>query len=295
MKNILVVANYKIHPEFGNLVDENDIDIRFHNSMDDVRLYEDEIEKLDNIVDNKYIYLLFAYSTSKHYGKLINKSNIKLSYFSDLEEAIECGKKIIKFGIYRDNTRIGSIHGEENEDSINVLDYEPYTNYEFMICKILVNRHAFTDDNEYEKYYKDNLQKVKTKEDLYDLLLDLLGGYQINHYTIDGKLYDINIIDKYRNTDNLSLKSLLGYHVEKFTVGDIVKINDPHYKDQLFIIARSLIVDNRTIYNDKDPLHFREGYTLVFKDNPDILLNEFMDDYIFDEDLELVYRKGITI
>lgn len=303
MDNIFITALTPwifIQEDFGDFIDENDLIIQYHNCKEDKDEFEQELNKSANIrpdwryllEDLKYLYFLTSYSTPKHYGHLIKYDNIYMNYFKTEEDAIRSGIKNIKSGIYRDNIRLGSIDEDDNitEENINVLDYEDYTNYTFTICKILVNRHAFIN-NEDEIYYNENLSNIK-KENLYDFLLDLVGGYQINHYNIDGKLYDISIIDNYRNIYNLSLKSLLGYHVNKFKIGDKVKVKIPYYKNNTFII-KNKIIQNDSIYESKDPLHFREGYILVF-DNEYIgtdqeeLLNEYMDDLFYDEDLELV-------
>lgn len=237
MNNILIEARYKKYDDYGLFVDENDIYVHYYKDNQEVSLcnaiLKDEIPK----ADSKYLYFLSCYATSTQYGRLVNEKNIKFGFYKTEQEALDDGIKNIKSAVYRDNLRLGGLDDDETEENIDVLDYEEFTNYGFEICKILVNRHCFESDEEYNNYYKENLPKI-SKEDLYDFLLDLVGGYQIQNYTLDGKLYDIRMIDYYRNIYNLSLKSLLGYHTKYFRIGDKVKIKDPNFKDIVFTISR---------------------------------------------------------
>lgn len=288
MKNILIEARYNKYDDYGIFVDEDDIHVNYYKDIQEASLFTASIRTDIPETDSKYLYFLSSYASSTHYGKLINEKNIKFRFYKTEQEALYDGIKNIKSAIYRDNLRLDGLVDDETEEDINVLDYEDFTNYKFEICKILINRHSFGSKEEYDKYYKENLYKT-SKEDLYDFLLDLVGGYQIQSYTLDGKLYDIRMIDYYRNTDNLSLKSLLGYHTSKFSINDRVKVKDPNFKNAIFRISGQTYQDIGSIYKSEDPLHYREGYSLIFdSDMVDIIYNDYMDDYLYDEDLELV-------
>lgn len=294
MNNILITVEYKKNPGYGIFIDEGDIIVKLYPNLEEKKLYEDNRKLfLPKNINSEYVYLLEVYCTPINYGSLIKECNICIAYFNTEEEAIKKGIKLIRSSIYKDNIILGGIDDDILEEDIDVLEYEDFTNYTFNIYKILVNRHSFINDR-YD-YYKENFHNIK-REGLYNFILDLLGGYQINHYTIDGKLYDISIIDDYRNYKSASLKSLLGYHVDKFNIGDIVRLKNPHYKNDNFIILHKYLQDH-SIYEDKDPLHFREGYQLAYYNDNYIqgkdvdILNEYWEDLIYDEDLIMIKNK----
>lgn len=283
MNNIFITKNIKRDKEYGSFVHENDIGFYYYNNKADKDFLEDNDPLFlpePNKIDGKFTYLLVAYSTSTDYGRLINENNICIDYFNTKEEAINTGIKTIKSGIYRDNIKLGGIE-DCTEDDIDVLEFKDYTHYCFEIFKILIDRHVFNTSEERDAYYNENLSKIK-KEDMYDFLFDMVGGYEINTYTIDGKLSHTTILDDYRSMDVLSLQSLMGYHVTEFNEGDLVKLKNDMI-DDVFVILHKY-TRSESIYECDDPLHYREGYQLKFRDN-DCILNDYWQDLYYDEDL----------
>lgn len=306
MKNIFVDAGYIKRADYGILIDSQDIKVKVYNTQlekDFNAIYYSKEVSINADLSNKYIYLLEAYISTKEYGRLIDERNINIAYFNSEEEALSEGINTMRNGIKRDIMTLDrSTEDELDEEDLDLLENERYFNYTFNIYKIKVNRKVFgkveivdncliqsNDKEERLKYYTENLPKQKSKEELYDFLIDLIGGYQINSYSIDGKLMYADILWDYRTPENLSIKSLLGYHVEKFKVGDTVKVTtDPQYKDKLFVIKYKYTQDC-SIYESDDPLHHIEGYVLYRKNDPDkLVLNDYSDDFFYDEDLELV-------
>lgn len=287
MKNIFTIAGYKNNKIFGDMVYDCDIHVYVYNSEEDKKLFNNNelttvINIPNNLLNNKYIYLLEAYGSDKSFGSFVNKNNIVIQYFSSEQEAINKGIEAIKTGVTNDYINLGTYDIDELDD-INIYEDLNYINYTFNIYKILVNRHTFLSRKDRDEYYYNNLSKVK-KNDLYDFLLDMVGGYQITSYDIFGNIAHITIISDYRDTDILSIQSLLNYHVEKFKLDDIVKIKkDNYYKKDLFKIIK-VIKHDHSIYESKDPLHYREGYTLLNM-TTDTIYNDYYDDYIYDEDI----------
>lgn len=295
--NIFIITKYNKNDIYGVLVDTDKIFIQVYDNLEDLQNdnkylkdYSNNIDIIDISKDTKYVYLLEAYLTTKAYGRFVNESNINISYHLSENDAINSGIKTMKDGIINDYIKLENPDDEDLAELIlDLEENELFYNYEFNIYKILVNRHTFKSMNERMEYYHNNLTKQKTKEDLYDFLLDLMGGYQINKYSITGKLRKVEVIFNHRTIYNLSMKSLLGYHVEKFNIGDTVKIiNDPYYKNELFVIKYKYS-NNCSIYESDDPLHFREGYMLYKKDDDEqYTINDYYNDLFYDEDLELI-------
>lgn len=296
--NIFAIAKYNKSEKYGVLVDTDKIFVQVYDHLDYfiedkkyLKDYSNNIECIDIPDETKYIYLLEAYLSNKAYGRFVNEANINISYHLSEEEAIIDGINTMKRDVINDYINLENPDSDEDISDLilNLSDDENFYNYEFTIYKILVNRNIFKSLNERNIYYHNNLSKQKTKEDLYDFLIDMMGGYQINKYSLIGELHDVNVVFNHRTIDNLSIKSLLGYHVEKFNVGDTVKIlNDPYYKDESFIIKYKYSNDC-SIYESDDPLHFREGYMLYKKDDENkYVINDYYDDLFYDEDLELI-------
>ena len=295
--NIFTISKYNKSDLYGILVDTKDIFVQVYDYLDYFKEDEQYLQNYSNNIEcieipdgTKYIYLLEAYLADKAYGRFVNESNINISYHLSEEEAILSGIETMKQDIINDFIRLENPDEEDISDlTCNLIEDEHFYNYEFTIYKILVNRHIFKSLDERNKYYHDNLSNQKTKEDLNDFLIDIMGGYQINKYSLTGELRHSTVVFNHRTINNLSMKSLLGYHVEKFNIGDVVKIlNDPYYKDELFIIKYKYS-NNYSIYESDDPLHYREGYMLYRKDDEDCrVINDYYDDLYYDEDLELV-------
>ena len=294
MNNLIITSGYKKDTRHGNYIQTKNICVIAHNSIQDRDNYELEdlnvnIE-IPNIPDDcRYLYLLESYVSAKEYGCFVNESNINISYHFSEKEAIESGKRTMINGLVRDYLDLEIYNEDEKEelydDILNMDDYH-LIKYEFNIYKILVNRHIFEYYTDAKKYYQEQLSLIKSKNDLYDLLLDIAGGYQITKYDFKGNILNINVPLIFRSIYNFSIPSLLGWHVEKFNIGDVVKLKDPYYKDETFKIIYKITHDH-DIYKDPDPLHFREGYTLVYANTGNIF-NEYWEDYIYDEQLELV-------
>lgn len=71
------------------------------------------------------------------------------------------------------------------------------------------------------------------------------------------------------------------YHLDKFKIGDKVRVKVPFEKEKIYEIF-DIINKDKSIYNSDDPLHFRQGYALTD------IYNEYCNKYTqlhFDEDL----------
>lgn len=297
MKNIFITAAYNKRPEYGILIPIDTISVNVYNTLKDKQRHDfgycDEFTNQINLnIDTPfdYIYLLESYISDKVYGDFVDERNINISLHDFEFSAILAGKETMLNGIATD---IETLYGEDaDEDDLDLINNQNFYNFTFKIYKIKTNRHIFESEEDQLKYYNENLKFHRaSKKELYDFLLDVMGGYQINSYNMNGELYHSEVLTNYRTIDNLGLKSLLGYHVEKFNVGDIVRIkHDPHnqkYYD-IFMIKYKYTKD-RSIYESDDPLHYREGYTLVRKNDLTLSpINDYFDEFFYDEDLELV-------
>lgn len=298
MNNIFITAGYKKREYYGNLINDLNIYVKAHDNKEDMIEYEEDIEftykmkiEKDISIVDPYIYLLVAYIRNNQYGDFIDEKNINFSYYNSEYIAIQNGIKTMKNGFKRD---LETLYEDSDyfldDDVVDFIKDQNYCKFTFDIIKIKTDRHCFESKEDQLKYYKENLCNKKSKNELYDFLLDLMGGYQITSYNMAGKPYFTTVIDDYRSYDVLCMKSLLGYHVEKFNEGDIVKIkNDPYfYKNpKTFKIIHKYNKDC-SIYESDDPLHFREGYQLAYNNDEGLIYNDYYHELYFDEDLELV-------
>lgn len=213
---------------------------------------------------NKYIYI--TNTKVKGVVETYLDSDLDTTVHFNLKDAIEYGKLVIKESLDRHLKFFDMDEYEENNGIIS---------YTFKIIKVSCNYLGIEDIDEMNKYYYDNLSKIN-KEDLYDFLLSVLGSVE---YDLD---LDGNILSTTYNPDSYfdirSFEYGTKYHLDKYDIGDIVKIKG---KDGIFIIYD---ISNiyESIYNSEDPLYFRQGYMLGNEYNENITENTLL---VFDEDI----------
>lgn len=258
--------------EYGKLININDIT---------VDTTDNEGEKIYSQYNpnSKYIYLNKVYAGLKEYGQFVYKDNIDIGIYNSEKEAYDSGCNTIKEAIKNDFIRLyNSLEYFSDKEYDNI-------NYEFTIFKVLINRHNFKPGEELD-YYNQQLKNVSNKEDLYELLLDISGGIQINSYDYNGNLihtYALDI-DAY---EKFSFKSLLGYHASKFKIGDKVKFKYANNKANAVILDVFNSQETTDIYHSKDPYHYKKGYTVGWKlEDNYISYNDNGEEPYFDEDLE---------
>lgn len=270
MNNIFINAGIKRNfKEFGKLIRVYDIIEEYKNKKEDLKECEYNIEIPDNLLENKYLYLLCVYCIFKpEYGRFICEDDIVYNYYLSEEEAKQIGLNLL-------NKSFNKFECTE--------DYEiyKYIDYNFSITQIYTKRHPFKSDNSRMIYYKENLNKM----DLYELLLDISGGYKLSCYDYKGNLigYDKILSDHY---NSFSFKSLLGYHTNKFNIGDKVRFRYANDKTIGTVVGK---YDNiGTIYDSNDPYHFKEGYNIEYTIDGYTTYNENWQEPYYDEDLELI-------
>lgn len=192
--------------------------------------------------------------------------NIRLSNFNKFineYDAIAFGKEKLK------------------ELFINYNIIDPYDNklyYEITVLEIIEN--SKLDKN----YDINNLNKL-SKEELYDALLLISGGKK-SYYDFNGNLLSIEKMNNdYYNS--FSFKSLLGYHSNKFNIGDKVRFKYANNKS-IGIIVGKYNTSNENIYTSNDPYHFKEGYNVEYTIDEYTTYNENWQEPYYDEDLELI-------
>ena len=250
--------------KFGELVREYDI-VTSYDSIETVKENDQIVKIPEELLNNKYIYLLCAwYTNTEEYGEFIPIDNIVLQYYSDEQEAELAGC-----------TLLNKIHKDFDEYSIKEL------NYVFSICKIYMNRHDFKTYEEKDKYYKENFGKMELPE----LLIDLAGGYKLTYYDYNGNiLVNDKVITDHYNT--FSFKSLEGYHADEFEIGDEVRFKYYNDRHNCRIVGK-YEQDSTSIYNSNDPYHYKQGYNVEYTDeNGYTTYNENWEEPYFDEDLE---------
>lgn len=288
MKNIFIennIVNY--YEEYGKLINLSDIHINIYEDEKTLNLFSKynlenkpyKIIKKDNIENisdsGKYFYMTSIYITTNELKDFVDIDNIDNTFYDNEIDAYEYSIKFIKESIKR------CFNIDIYDDNTIIYKYSKYLKYEFKIFKILKDRIIFNSDKEKDEYYHKNKDKISLKE----LLTVLIGGVQINNYDINGNLISVDTLtDGYKK---FCFKSLLGYHVNKFNIGDKVKVIHDYYN-----IKNATIVDvlryNKTIYESDDPYHFKEGYYITWSDDDIIYNTENWEDLFYDEDLELL-------
>lgn len=283
MKNIFIENNIINYKEYVDLINLSDIHINVYEDRETLDLFSNykienkpyKIIKKDNIrkisdSDNKYFYMTSICVTTNELNDFVDINNIDNSFYNYEIDAYVNSIKFIKEAIKRC----------VNNNTID--DYYKNLKYEFKIYKILKDRIIFNSDEEKDEYYHTNKDKILLK----DLLTVLIGGVQIDNYDINGKLISVDTLTDGYN--KFCFKSLLGYHVNKFNIGDKVKVIHDYYD-----IKNATIVDilrhDKTIYESNDPYHFKEGYYLRWiDDNGNTYYTENWQNLFYDEDLELL-------
>lgn len=184
----------------------------------------------------KKIYTLEVYL---NYNDIINIRLSNFNKFINECDAIAFGKEKLK------------------ELFINYNITDPYDNklyYEITVLEIIEN--SKLDKN----YNINNLNKL-SKEELYDTLLFISGGKK-SYYDFNGNLLSIEKMNNdYYNS--FSFKSLLGYHSNKFNIGDKVRFKYANNKS-IGIVVGKYNTSNENIYTSNDPYHFKEGYNVEY-------------------------------
>lgn len=260
MKNIFINAEIKNYTENKNYIYDYDIIEEFYNSKKEYTETINKIKIPEDIINNKYIYLLCVYYCDE--DGIIYKDDIIFKYYATEKDAKYDGINLLK--------RISKNYNKS-------LDYRLYS---FSIAEIYTNRHIFKDDNERMKYYKENLDRL----DLYELLIDISGGYKLSYYDYNGNLLSIDKI-LYDHYNNFSFKSLLGYHTNKFEIGDIIKFKYTNNHCIGKIIGK---YNNKeeNIFISRDPYSFKEGYNIEYTIDGFTTYNENWQEPYYDEDLE---------
>lgn len=211
----------------------------------------------------KKIYTIKIYI--EYEDEYININN--LGNFNNELDAIKIGLNKIKEIIFKKNI------------DIDIIEYE------FSITETLSNIRYGTYE-ELIKIYNENISKKLSKEELYDLLLYISKGKK-SYYDYNGNLICIEKLNS-DHFNSFSFKSLLGYHTNKFIIGDKVKFK--YANDQCTgIIVSKYNQDNKKIYDSKDPYHFKEGYIVEYNINNSTFYNENWQEPYYDEDLEIIY------
>ena len=192
-------------------------------------------------------------------------------------------KYIIEFYINGNEINIDNV--EETES--NAMDIAKEKIKEFNINNGIFSITEIPEIKYNINDYNNILSKKPNKEELYDLLLGLSEGKK-SYYDINCNLLSIEKI----NTDHFntfSFKSLLGYHSDKFNIGDKIRFKYANNKCEGIIIGK-YEKDCKDIYNSDDPYHFKEGYNVEYNINGFTMYNENWQEPYYDEDLELIKR-----
>lgn len=219
---------------------------------------------------SKYIYILDV----KFQGLLENSymyDDIFNDCYYSLDEAIEKGREMLNYSIKRTMAYMDL----EYEDILDIIRYS------FIIKQVSGDYIRFDNEDDLEKYYNENISKIN-KENLYDFLMSILT-YTEYFIDINGNITSYSLNDN-EYLDFRSFEYDNKYHLNKFKVGDKIKLKYPiegHGPDKVYEIFEVMNKDI-DIRNSNDPLHFRQGYALSD------IYNDYNNKYsylAFDEDL----------
>lgn len=219
----------------------------------------------------KYIYILNLKIKFDIFGSMFMEDDIHNEIYYDYIEAKSKASIYIKESInkYKRITKCTNIIF--NKDIF--IDY----NITVVSCNYL-NKSTI----ELLSYYNENKNSIK-KKDLYDFLLSITGKEFIR---LDHKGYPGLCTVKEGFADDLFCSKSLyynkKYHLNKFKIGDKVKVKVPFEDYEKVYEIFDIINKENSIYDSDDPLHFRQGYALTD------IYNDYCNKYTqlhFDEDL----------
>lgn len=220
-----------------------------------------------------YIYILDLKIRFDIFGSMYLNDDIHNEIYYNFNEAKKNGLIYIKNSISRYKKMTGLNYVKINE---NIF-------VDFIIIKLSCN-YLNKDEELIKLYYKENKKYIKRK-DLYNFLLSITGKEYI---TLDYTGYPGLCVSKEGFADDLFCSKSFDYnkkyHLNKFKIGDKVKVKVPfegHGYEKVYEIF-DIINKEKSIYDSDDPLHFRQGYALTD------IRNEYCNKYVqlhFDEDL----------
>lgn len=225
-----------------------------------------------------YIYILNLKIRFNAFGEFYRIGDIHNKIYYDYNTARSSGLDYIKESIKR---------YKKYSDIKSTADVYKEADIDFTITKVACDNLHFVDPigGESENIRAKNIIMISSKHNLYHNMMRVVGEELIvlDHTGYPG-LRVFPKISEYCSPKSFEYGKK--YHLDKFKVGDKVKVRVPfegHGIDKVYEVAE-IINKDTSIYDSENPLEFRQGY----------LLTDIYDDYCnkytqlhFDEDLIL--------